>query len=31
LDKLKSTHLRHQTQTCFCHFLALTLFYVPLG
>jgi len=26
LDKLKTTNVRHQTQTRFCHFLAVTLF-----
>jgi len=25
LDKLKTTNVRHQTQTRFCHFLALSL------
>ena len=31
LDKLKTTNVRHQTQTRFCHFLAVTLFFVSLG
>jgi len=31
LDELKTTNLRHQTQTRFCNFLAVTLFFVSLG
>jgi len=31
LDKLRTTNLRHQIQTRFCHFLAVTLFFVYLG
>jgi len=31
LDKQKTTNVRHQTQTRFCRFLAVTHFFVSLG
>jgi len=31
LDKLRTTTLRHKTQTRFCHFFGVTLFFVSLG
>jgi len=30
LDKLKATNPKHQTQTLYCHFLAVSLFFVSL-
>jgi len=31
LDEQRTTILRHQTQTRFCHFLGVALFFVILG